>query len=228
MNYLELARRVARESGTVPGENQPASVVGATGRLGKIAAWTNTAWEDIQRERKDWLWMEGDGTVTTVVGVDAYDPITRQRAMIATREYGAASGVTCYKASDGVANEGHLRWLPWPVWRERFVVGPQVNGSPEYVSEDPQGRMRIGPAPDAEYVIRFRYRKTPQSLSTDSDTPEMPAAHHIAIVWTALIYLGTDDEATGQLALWERFRTRAMHDLYREQTPPLSFASDFA
>lgn len=219
MTFLELARRVAQESGTISGEASPAAVTGQTGRLAKIVNWTRSAWEDIQRTREDWLFMVEDGTLATSASVDAYDMIAGQAAWRARREDGVASGITIYRTADGASQETDLRWLDWDRFRRAYDFGAQPDAAPIHVSIDPRGRLRLGPTPDGAYTVRFEYTAVPQTLTLGTDVPRMPAQFHMLIVWTALIYLGTDDEATTQLPLWERRRQALFDDLCRAQTP---------
>ena len=228
MTFLELCQRVAQESGTVSGAASPPTVISQTGRLAKIVNWTASAWEDIQRERKDWQFLRLEGTAETVSGIDAYDLPANGADWIVNTDHSGWSGISAYRTADGVGGESYLRWLPWADWRDRFTIGTQTNAAPDFVTISPQRQLRLGPKPDGAYTLRYEYRRKPQVFALDADEPIIPDEYHMLIVWTALIYLGTDDEATTQLPLWERRRQKMMFDLLRDQTPGLTLAPPFA
>ena len=91
MNYLELCKRVHQElgagDGSLPG-TVPTTVTSQTGDLLRIVGWVQRAWEDIQSTHEDWLFLQREGTVATVIGQQAYTiTVTSETAQ-------TASGVT--------------------------------------------------------------------------------------------------------------------------------------
>lgn len=91
MNYLELCKRVHQElgagDGSLPG-TVPTTVTGQAGDLLRIAGWVQRAWEDIQSTHEDWLFLQREGTLATVVNQQAYTiTVTSETAQ-------TASGVT--------------------------------------------------------------------------------------------------------------------------------------
>lgn len=76
MNRLALAQRLHLVLGAGGGElpgTLPITTVGqTTGTLGRLIHWVDQAWEDIQRERKDWLWMLRTGTLPLIDDVQTY------------------------------------------------------------------------------------------------------------------------------------------------------------
>ena len=75
MNYLQLCQRLhlylRSGTGETPG-SLPTSVAAQTGELLQITTHIAQAWEDIQREYPDWLWMQAEGTIETVAGTQDY------------------------------------------------------------------------------------------------------------------------------------------------------------
>lgn len=227
MTFLELTRRLASESGTVSGDNRPASVAGNTGRLAKLPRWVADAWRDIQNEEDQWRWMIAEGTLTTYEGVDSYSGsgLTRFGDWIVDRRSQRDSGITIYKL---LGDEAPLMWLDWATFRRVALRGDRANDKPAYVSIDPQDKLRLSPAPDGAYTIRFEYRKSPQELELDADIPEMPVRFHPIIVDRALDYLGTDDESGGQMPLWSMRARMKMTALRRDQLQEMGFAGSMA
>lgn len=192
--FLELAQAVARDSGTVSG-NQPVSVTGQTGRLGKIVAYTRDAWVRIQTHRPDWPWLRGGFAGTTSAGEAAYTAASWNIADFASWVM-EPGGITLYAQSLGPADEGPLAVVPWSVWRQRYGRGTPQAGRPAVVSVRPgDGALVLGPVPDAPYVIRGEHHRTPQILAADTDVPALPRHFHPLITWRALMLLSEHDEA---------------------------------
>lgn len=236
MTFLEICRRIARESGTIPGANQPPSVVNQSGRLAKVVDWANDAWRDIQTYRRDWLWMEGDFEGVTLPDLDAYAPggaefqIDRFRQWKVDRRLGCDSGVTIYRTSDGVSDERPMPFVEWETYRRVYLRGETDTGYPGWFSIDPANAIRLHPVPDGAYTVRGRYLKSAQNLAADGDIPEMPEDFHMLIVWWALNqYLGVDDETTQiQFGGWGRNQSRILKELQFDQAPAIRLAGAMA
>jgi len=236
MTFLELCRRVAKESGTIPGSNQPATVTAQTGRLGKVVDWVATAWDDIQRRRADWLWMQDEFSGETLSGIPSYAPdgaeigLTRFAEWRVRRYTGSDSDITIYRTASGVEDERGMLWLPYETFRRQYMRGAAslVTGYPAYVTIEPNRNLRLHPIPDGAYTIKGRYEKSPQTLSEDAHVPEMPSQFHMLIVWEALTrYLAIEDESAGQIGGWERNRSAIDFDLCASETPKTTFAESW-
>ena len=227
--FLQLAQEVARESGTVPGEGNPYTVVSQTGRLGDIVRWTKQAWIDIQNYRSGWRWMLDEWEGPTVAAQQRYTPAEMG---IASR-FGEwqhvdnqKNGVTtAYLTSLGVSDAGRLVYYPYVDFYTNYIARPEpANARPRVYSVDNQQRLVLSAIPDAVYTLRGLYRKSVQVLAADGDVPELPERFHPIIVDKALIYLGMNDESQVQLPLWDlRFRTK-MNELERDQLPASNLA----
>lgn len=226
MNYLELAQMVARESGTISG-TLPSSVDSQTGRLLKIVNWVDIAWRHIQNKRNAWLWMRDD--------FDAPNAVTSA----GTKRYTAASWnldrwaewitdddtVTLYEQAEGVSDEGLITYLPWNEYKTLYDRGEQTNDRPVHFSVSPAGEFCLGPIPDDTYVVRGQYRKSPQKLKDNDDTPEMPERFHELIAWYALILLAEHDEGQFHTAIAQRRYRDLMSELERDQLPRVHIAA---
>lgn len=237
MDFLTLCQRVASESGTISG-NKPISVAGQTDRLAKVVRWTNDAWRQIQNAHATWLWMQAEFYGSTVAHQQRYAAtsfndfetsaaITRFGDWVYSNR-GVDSGVSLYDPSVGVADEGALLFRDWDWFYKNRLRGTQNEGKPSEFTIAPNGKMAFAYIPDKVYTVRGRYRKSPQSLTDNDDTPEMPERFHDVIVDIALILLGTHDEAPAQIPLWRMRTSEKFCNLERDQLPRINLAGPLA
>lgn len=223
MNLLQIAQMAARESGTVSG-NLPSSVANQTGRLLKIVNWCITAWTSIQNSRNAWRWMQGEFQGNLTIGTQRYTAASFQLNRWA-EWITADDTVTVYKASLGVSDERELPFLPWDMFKRMYTRGVQQQDRPLHYSISPAGEFCVGPIPDAAYVVKGEYRKSPQILANNSDIPEMPERFHELIAWEALLLLAEHDEGELHIAVALRRHRQLMGDLERDQLPQLRITS---
>jgi len=233
MNFIELCQEVARESGTISGV-KPTSVSGQSGRLLSVVNWTSQAYGMIQRDRRDWRWLEGAFSGNTVSGTRNYLPATMG---IASRFAGwhlrtdeTYRSMSAYLTATGRADEQWLAFKQWMDFQPVYDFGENATktGRPIYFTVTPNNEIALWPTPDAVYTIRGRYRKGAQILRSDADIPEMPEENHPAIVWQALILLGTYDENVNQLPNWLAFYRDQMRNLREAQLPIISLGGPLA
>jgi hypothetical protein len=233
MTFLELCQAVARESGTISG-TKPTTVVGQTGRLLNIVSWTAEAYRIIQRERTDWRWLEGEFSGNTVASQGAYTPANMG---ITSRFVGwhlgpskARYSLSAYLTATGRADEQWLIFSDWEEFEPTYLFGADATrtGRPVAFSVSPANSLVLWPAPNAVYTLRGKYRKGVQNLAADSDVPEMPDENHYAIVWRALMLLGTFDEAAPQMGAWQSFYREQMQNLRNSQLPRISLGGPLA
>jgi hypothetical protein len=222
--FLELAQKVGSESGTV--DKTIASVVGATGRIGKVVRWTNDAYRSIQNADAAWRWLQSDFSAALTIGQGRY---TAAQLGIATRfaEW-PCLGVredrySVYPTDGNGAGEYSLRFVDWPTFYTTRLRGVQTAGNPAYFSISSTGEIVVSPAPDRAFTLRGPYRKGPQELIANGDIPEMPARFHDIIVDGALILLTTHDEAAPTISLYQLRKLRGFSDLQRDQLPVVAF-----
>jgi hypothetical protein len=183
MNFLQLAQRVRQEAG-ISGDG-PVSVANQTGEMKRVVDWTAEAWRKIQEYRTDWRWMRDTATTTTVSGTNRYSPTGASPNFGLTR-WGRWI-VTSFYITDPSGQNRELVYMPYADFRRRFLVLAPSTAMPTHVTEAPNGDIILGPTPDAVYPLVGDYYKSIQELTQDSDTPEMPAAHHAAIIYRALM-----------------------------------------
>lgn len=221
MTFLELCQRVARESGASGGDSLPTTVTGQSGRARRIVDATATAWRQIQNRSRWWLWMRDDfdQALTATVGTYAGSSLigSRYRELVFDPE-SVETGMTIYDPSIGRSDESYLRFLPWHEYRV-LAVGEQVNQRPAWFTVKPAGSIVFHPTPDIVYNVRGEYQKTPQELTANADTPEMPAHHHDVIWLMALQFIAGYDESGWQLPFWQGQAIPGWDALVREQLP---------
>ena len=224
--YLALCQSVAKESGTVGGENLPAAVTGQVGRLGRIVGWVNDAWQDVQRRSVHWRWMRNEFSGALASGQQRYEPsdlgVTRHAEWVQPKPAEESwAGWTIYKTADGRGTERPLRWLEWDDFYRLRLIGTHASttGFPKDVSEDPDGKLIFYPTPDDGYTVRGRYVASPQTLSANSDVPECPERFHDAIKWRALIHLAVYDENAWLLERAEAEFASILAQMERLQRP---------
>lgn len=236
--FLQLAQRLASESGTVSGDTLPSTVVGQTGRLGKIVRWTNEAWRSIQNAHNAWRWMRGEFYGSTVASqvryagtafndVDTSAAITRFGEWVYTGD-GYENRFSLYDPAIGVSDEGPLRYIDWDTFYTTRLRGVQTADKPSVFTIDPNSKLCLSPPPDKVYTVRGLYRKDTQEMTADGDVPEMPARFHDLIVDVGLMLLGTYDESMSQLPLWQLRKLSRFCELERDQLPIMQFSGPLA
>lgn len=184
MTFLQLCQRLRQEVG-IAGTG-PTTVTGQTGELKRIVDWVASAWEEIQNSRTDWDWMRSTFSFTTVADQDSY---TSTQAGISSRFDRWDTGLLrIYTTASGVGDETLLDYIPYDDWRMIYRVGNNTAGRPTTATILPGNSLGLGYKPSAGFTVRGEYWKSAQTLSSDSDTPEMPSAFHMAIVYKAMMY----------------------------------------
>lgn len=221
MNFLELCKAVARESGTIAGLPSFTTLTDASGRLDKLVNWVRDAWVDIQTERNDWLFRIGTFEDALVVGEKEYTAADLGLTDVArwlpdTRE---RFNMTLYDPDIGQSDESYIPQKLWSIWRTTYDRGTHDNNRPIMWAASPDGNLCVGPAPDKAYVIRGEYRKTAQRLEVDADEPIIPEDYHMVIVAKALDLMAESDEAYEALVAKARRYDLLRSQLVRDQTP---------
>lgn len=227
MNNLQLCQKVARESGTISGVS-PSAVTNQVGRLLKVVNWVNDAWLWVQNEHTSWRWMRKEFTQDLSISTGRYTPaamnITDFSHWITDDLCRGYLPVSLYLTATGVSDEGAIRQIDYGLWRHRFGRGSQDNQRPVSYAISPLNEFCPGPIPDAVYTVNGEYHKTAQTLSANTDTPELPTRFHDVIVWRALELLAEHDEAPLAIAASRLKRIALMGALERDQLEQVEIA----
>ena len=202
--FLQIAQKVALESGTISGIKINDSVLSGplttcqnqSGRLAKVVSWTIDAWNEIQNRHASWLWMRVPFPTTTITVANTARYLPSAWGITDFAEWIVDDHVcSLYDQSLGVADEGEITFMAWIDYWRGYMRGLQTPNRPGFYTISPQMEFCVGPIPDKSYVIRSEYRTTPQILVNDTDVPNCPARFHDAIVWLAVLRLCQHDEA---------------------------------
>ncbi|MBI5270707.1 MAG: hypothetical protein HY856_13630 [Burkholderiales bacterium] len=195
LTLLQLVNRVRREAG-VPGAAL-ASVSQAVGDSARIVGWVADCWKDVQLLPYNWRWMRGAASGQFPAGVSARSldellgtPGNRfSRWLAPSRHYAPV-------ATDPASGSSWRQsWLPFELFRDRFVAVSSQAGPPQFWTSGLDGRLLIGPTPDKAYTVAADYFMSPQELAGDGDSPDMPGEFHSMLVWRALAEYGAYDAA---------------------------------
>lgn len=232
MDYLELVNRLKLESGRSGGDI--ASVATATGSDLRLVRWVSTAYEKIQRETSDWLWMRK--TVLAAITASQMDQNPAVDMLVQPANTDPVADFRGFKTPNddymptaldpaSPAAEWPLRWLPYDLFRQRFMVSTHAAGPPQYWAVSPGGKMLLGPTPDKVYHVRFDYQTPVVTLAADGDTPAMPADYHMVIVWGALKSVAAFDNAPEVYTRAQSEYDDLFSDLWVDQGPKISITA---
>lgn len=232
MNFLDLCRDAARESGTLAGGGLAvfSTVASASGRAEKIVNWVRQAWISIQLEHNDWLFMRREFQAPLQVGKTRYTGaelgIDRLGVWLPRDDEGYP--FTLWDDAVGQQDEADLCPIPYGTWRARYDRGVHDATRPTEMSVSPLNALCVGAKPDKPYVLRGTYVVTPQILTANDDVPEMPAQYHRAIVWEAIKLMAIADEAPTALQTSVGEYARVRDAMSRDMRPRsmISYASD--
>lgn len=210
--FLQLVNKVERESGIINQGQRLTTTVGARGRQEKIVYWTSQAWEEVQRDRRDWTFLRKQFDEPLTIGQKTYTP-----AQLGITDFGGWVSeadnfrpFTLYDPALGKGDESRLTPVNHRAWLDAFDVGTHDTTRPNTVSIGFDRTLNVGPTPDKQYVLRGWYRRKIQTLAADSDVPYLDEQFHDAIVYRALMLLAEHDEAAFPLGT-SQTRARMLH-----------------
>jgi hypothetical protein len=229
---LELVRAAIRESGI--SSAIPTSVENQTGQTLLVVNAVATAYNRIQERHSTWLWLLTEFSTTSISTITPptearYTALSFGIARFAdwARDIPAKDyyPFSIYLTATGLSDESRLRQIPFQTWKAKYGTGVQTTAKPTEWAVDNQMQFCLGKFPNGAYTLRGEYRKGNQSLSANSDEPEMPSRFHYMIVWLAALMLTEQDEAdTGVYARLENKYNEMLGQLERDQLPVLEIA----
>jgi hypothetical protein len=189
--FLELVNFARGESGVLGADLT--SLTAVTGESLRFKNWIIRAWEEIQELHQDWKWMRTSYSFTTTANDGDY---TSVEAGIASRfGYWDRSYCTVYLTASGTNDQTELGYLDYETFRCHYLTGTQTNQRPLHWTIGDANELLVGPAPESTlYTIAGKFYKSPQTLSADADTPELPEQHKF-IAWWAISEYGAYEVA---------------------------------
>lgn len=185
MNLLQLVNQTRVECGVSgPALTTAQSQVGESGRM---VAWTQQAWIDIQTSKEDWLFLRVPFTFNLVGGQWQY---TAADAGLTDFGNWKRDSFRASSVGQDYKDEQLLNYMEWTTYRNLYRYANMRNTSarPVVVSITPEKDLAFGSKPDQAYVIDGEYYTQPTSLVADTDTPLIPSRFHMAIVYRAMMY----------------------------------------
>ena len=191
MTFLELCKQLVLESG-IPGTG-PTSTTGQSGEMARVVNWIQMAYREIQL-RPGWEWMRTAFSFETVAEQGQY---TIAEAGISDFSAWKPDSFRIYLTSAGVGSETLLTQSDYTSFRDYYLFNTRRTSysRPIAIAVTPNKSLVLGLAPDDIYTVSGEYWKSPQALSGDSDTPDMPDRFHMAIVYKALLSYGLFESA---------------------------------
>lgn len=236
MTFLELVRRLALESAAELQERiddvtvTPATSYGSTTEhINRFITWIKQAWLEIQNDQSPpsyWRFMVERGSLALSVGQTTYDIAANHTdpeydgiiPFVAPldRRY-----IWCVDTNKDPNQKQPCYYVPPEHFfgdRDRYT---NDQGRPYAYTFGPDGDIVVEPAPSiAGYELQYDFRRMPQELSANTDTPlGLPDKFHMIIVYWALMEHGLLDESERQFVRAQRNYKRMMQRLRMEQLP---------
>ncbi len=218
MNYLEICQRVHRLAQV---QGQFGSVVD-TGINREIAQIVSDCWVDIQKYRKDWLFMWKELSFITEVGREYYDtdylfptPGTSDLGYFKLVDY----RTSMYAVDPDDLKTRSVTFVEYEQFRHSFR-NESSTGSPRWWTYHPASyEIQVQGTPDKLYALTSDYYRLPQVLTENVDVPHILSKWHDLIVYKALSDFGAAKSIHGISSKFEMKYAVELGELMREQAP---------
>ncbi len=225
MNRLQLAQQLRRDCGI---SGSDSTTINATGEWADVVNWIDRAWQDIQMDRPNWLWMRETASFVTIAEQAEY-PIDAAPLSLTNFASWVPGSFRIYK--DTIGNETILaEWDSYDQFRNVYLIGTNRTsyGYPSSIVVSPTKSLILASPPnDASYTVSGDYHKLPTVLSVDADEPNMPARFHMLVVYRAMKFSGYKESASELLALSKEERIRLTNLLEIDQLPKITCSGSF-
>lgn len=186
MTFLELVRTVRLLSG-MQGSG-PASVSTATGVEEIIARFTRDAYVDIQNLREEWDFLATKRSFSTAIGQDEYSLLDIfMTATPSLKKYDTKSFII----TDGSGKKTYLKNKDRATLERLYLNDTTTKIPTLFAIEEMDRSLVLKDIPDAIYNVAFRYWRSPEILSSDTQVPLLPISFHLLIVYKTLEKLAT-------------------------------------
>lgn len=218
MNKLELATELREVCGISGSESTTAN---ASGEWLVLVNAINRAWESIQRDREDWLWMRKPVQFNTIANQGEY---VIDAAPLSLTDFARWDKSTFRIYQTSVNDELPMNYMQYPYFRDYWLYGALrgLRYRPNDFTVSPSKSIILGPVPDSGYTITADYYKTPSTLSADGNSPDMPARFHRLIIFEAMKFIGMRESAQEIFEYGRSEATRLRFELERDQLPEIS------
>lgn len=210
MNYITLVQETRKRVGI---QGSGPSAVTVDGYESQIVAAVKDSWETIQNYRPKWKWMRAEKSFLMTIGKSTYTlseifgPSYRHKIWLEDTLY-------FMKDSKNIP----LTYVDFDTFRLRYLNTPP-NGVLNEFTIRPYDNALVFTPPDVAYTVTACYQKSPQILTNDSDTPEMPTYFHNLIMYGALENYGYSISYHDVGQFYGIKYAKLMSDLLRDQNP---------
>lgn len=220
MNYLQLCQTLRQEC-AAPGDG-PSSVLSQSGESLRFVNWIQRAYLKIQTAQR-WKWMNATSTLALTESQSSYV----KTDLVASR-FGAwdPRQWVVYETASGLTDASRLIKLDYEDFEARYIFGANDDGRPRFYAIGPDDKVYLAPAPAAGYTLRFRYWKSADTLSGNTDEPEMPADYHWIIVYEAMKYYARREAAPEIMEDAIRNYDEEEARLMRDQLDPIEWTEE--
>lgn len=221
MNLLQLVQRLHRESGRAG--SGPTTLVDASKEVLRLADKINDAWVQLQQEPRGWKWMRRSGTLSLAAGLTERTAVDFGiegfgRWRRPTRHY----TIRCLDPTNP-QNVWDLQWADHDRFVRAFVDSPIEPGYASAWSIGPNEELLIAPAGVIDLQLKADWISDVTELVADADTPNMPARHHMLLVWRALVDAGKADAAIEDVSRATDALNTMLDNLISDQTDEIAW-----
>lgn len=225
MNFLALVSRARRKCGVTGAD--PTTLVDQPEETKRLIDWVNEAWMDIQLQREDWEWMRSTFSFVTVNLQSSYTP-----AEAGITDFGvwALDNFRNYVTATGTRSEILMDYWPYEAWRDTYYFGANrlVASRPIVASITPDKQLALGPFGASGYTVTGSYYKVASELSANTDTPDLPAQFHMAIIYRTMMLYGAYEAAQEVYNEGEIEFKKMMGRINLNQIPMITFGRALA
>lgn len=219
MTLLQLVNQLRLECGvTGPTLVTVANVVPGSENA-RMVNWIQTAWNDIQTSKEDWLFLRESFVFNTVAQQQIYTP----SGGAGLTDFGnwKRDSFRCSSVGSDYRDEQLLNYMDWTTFRNLYKYANMRNtfARPVVVTVDPHKNLGFGSTPDIPYVINGEYYTKPVALVLDGDEPAIPIRFHMTIVYRAMMYYAGYEAAPEVMARGEFEYKRFYSNLQIDQLP---------
>jgi len=205
MNRLQLAQRLRQEAG-IAGTG-PTTTVSQTGEMKRVVDWIDGAWNEIQKRHLwDFLWESA--TVTIIATTNATTGTIPAVRYVKDATYQSSTPI---------------EYVPWAEFRLRYPSALIVEGIPSAWSIRPDKAFVVNAKPTADTAYSVERYMNPVVMDEDADTPALPAEHHMAIVYKALLLYANFEEAGVTRATAQAEYERILGEMGFSELPDMQF-----
>lgn len=224
MNYLELVKELAAETGTVSPSQIEDVADASDDHVNDLVRWIDRANHEIELQRDDWKFRIKEGEVELCKD----EPVQRVKPQI--KDF---KDVLPYRHPWRIRyatierDVFPVRFIPWIRWTGEYDVRVARTrpGRPTVFTVDNQARIRTYPVPHKDTMLKFNYISEAQVMNRVNEcTPRMPDRHHRVIVWYAYMQYAGSDEASLKYQTGNRTLRQLMMNLRNEQLPEVRVA----